>query len=355
MISAVATLSIAPSRGVGLLRRHYDAALGVAPGNDLGQLVATSSVRFRLATQTSLVYGLAQETEQSRFRVAYTAGVLALVFDFDDTLVPDSTTKLLQRAGIDTDRFWRKDAQELVAAGYDQPFAYLKLILDMVGPDKPLGGLTVEGLRDFGSELDGDFYPGLPDVIDELRRIVDEYRDVSIEFYIISGGIEAVIEGSAIVREKFDGWYGCLLAGDEQTGVLRYIRRCITFTEKTRYLFEINKGIRKEDSSSNPYLVNKEMAQQDRRIPFKNIIYVGDGLTDIPCFSLVKSMGGVAFGVFQPGEESSAKKAFLEFLQPGRVVSVHAPRYRKEDELGALLRAAVATRCSQIQLERKGA
>jgi phosphoserine phosphatase len=285
----------------------------------------------------------------------YTPAVLAMVFDFDDTLVPDSTTKLLTSAGIDTERFWRTDAQALVAAGYDPPLAYLKLLLEMVGPDKPLGNLSVAKLKEFGAGLDGDFYPGLPDILGELRAAVHEYRDMSIEFYIISGGLEHVIEGSKAVRDNFDGWYGCLLEDDQGTGCIGHIRRCITFTEKTRYLFEINKGIPKVDSATNPYLVNKDLPQADRRIPFKNMIYVGDGLTDIPCFSLVKNQGGVAFGVFQPGEESSAKKAFLEFLQPGRVVGVYAPRYRSSDELGSLLRAAVAARCGQIYVDRKGA
>lgn len=287
--------------------------------------------------------------------MAYASGVIAVIFDFDDTLVPDSTTKLLRDHGIDTDKFWTVEAQGLISQGYDQPMAYLKLILDLVGPGKPLGALTEKQLEGFGATLDGDFFPGLPDLFKELKESVHEYRDITVEFYIISGGLEAVIQGSRIVRDNFTAWYGCRLAEDAITGSLAYIRRCITFTEKTRYMFEINKGISKTDSTRNPYLVNKDLPQPDRRIPFKNMIYVGDGLTDIPCFSLLKSMGGVAFGVFQPDKESSAKRAFLEFLKPQRVVGVHAPRYRQDDELGSLLRAAVIARCGQIVVEREGA
>jgi len=280
---------------------------------------------------------------------------LALVFDFDDTLVPDSTTKLLISKGLDPEKFWKTDAQRLVAQGYDPPLAYLKLVLEMVGSDKPLGKLSEADLEAFGATLDGDFYPGLPDLFVELQGKVHEFRDISIEFYIISGGLEAVIQGSEIVRKHFTAWYGCRLDEDPATGVITHIRRCITFTEKTRYLFEINKGIPKNDSAANPYLVNSDLAAPDRRISFRNMIYVGDGLTDIPCFSLVKKEGGTAFGVFQPGEESSAKKAFLEFLKPARVVGVHAPRFRRDDELGSLLRAAVTARCSQIVVERREA
>ena len=280
--------------------------------------------------------------------------VLAVVFDFDDTLVPDSTTKLLASVGIDTERFWKVEAQALVAQGYDSPHAYLRLLLNEIGEGRPLGSLGVEGLRTFGATLDGDFYPGLPEMFIDLKESVRQYRDISIEFHIISGGLQSVIEGSQIVKDHFTGVYGCELAEDENH-IVRYIKRCITFTEKTRFLFEINKGLTANETLTNPFLVNKDLPRGDRRVPFKNVIYVGDGLTDIPCFSLVKDQGGVPFGVFQPGEESSAKKAFLEFLRPARVVSMHAPRFRKDDELGAMLRAAVVARCAQIEVERSQA
>lgn len=284
----------------------------------------------------------------------YHPAVLAMVFDFDDTLAPDSTTKLLALAGIDTDRFWNVDAKRLVAKGYDSPHAYLRLLLDEIGPGRRLGTLKEADLRALGATLDDAFYPGLPDIFDHLRASVAQYRDISVEFYITSGGLQQVIEGSAIVGKYFSGVYGCLL-GEAEDGVLRYIKRCVTFTEKTRFLFEINKGLVASDTLANPFLVNKDLPQEDRRVPFKNIIYVGDGLTDIPCFSLVKLMGGVPFGVFQPGEESSAKKAFLEFLRPARVVSMHGPRYGKTDELGSMLRTAVETRCASIEIERSQA
>jgi hypothetical protein len=133
------------------------------------------------------------------------------------------------------------------------------------------------------------------------------------------------VEGSNIVKKYFSGVYGCQLAGDTEDGVLRYIKRCITFTEKTRYLFEINKGIKPEESKSRPHLVNKYVADKDRTIPFRNMIYVGDGMTDIPCFSLLQKNKGKAFGVFDPSSESKAKLALEEFLEPNRVTGMYSP------------------------------
>ena len=146
-----------------------------------------------------------------------------------------------------------------------------------------------------------------------------------------------------------------MLAGDTEDGQIKYIQRCVTFTEKTRYLFEINKGLAPAKTQSNPYLVNEDVAQEKLRVPFSNIIFVGDGLTDIPCFSLVKHFGGTPIGVFDPRTDLAAKRALLEFLKPERVISIHAPKYRKTDDLGAIIRAAVAVRCGKIELERKQA
>jgi phosphoserine phosphatase len=280
---------------------------------------------------------------------------LAVVFDFDDTLVPDSTTKLLRSHDVDPKKFWTKDVRGLIRSGFDPSLAWLKLLLDNVGSGKPLGQLTKKSLHEFGGSLDADFYQGIPEIFDDLRSLVKKAKVGEIEFYIVSGGLQDIVEGSKIVKKYFSGIYACDLAADDSTGLVRHVKRCVTFTEKTKYLFEINKGIEPKQAKSNPYLVNKNVEDHKLRIRFKNMIYVGDGLTDIPCFSLLKNLGGTAFGVFDPGQSKSAKRALVEFLKPDRVISVHAPRYGKNDELGSLLRAAVGARCAQLKVEAKQA
>jgi hypothetical protein len=277
--------------------------------------------------------------------------IIALVFDFDDTLMPDTTSRLLREYSIPTEGFWNKSTA-LYKEGYDPPSAYLKVLLDDIGEGKPLGKLTNDDLGRFGAALDGDFYPGLPDFFDDVRNsVLDHFKNIEVEFYIISGGLQAILQGSKIVSKYFSGVYGCQLGGDPETGVLTHIKRSITFTEKTRYLFEVNKGIKQADSQANPFLVNEDVKQDERRIPFQNIVYVGDGLTDIPCFSLLKSLGGESFGVFEPGNPEKTKRAYEKFLVPKRVIGMHAPRYGPKDELGAFLRSWVLTRAAQVQLE----
>lgn len=281
---------------------------------------------------------------------------IALIFDFDDTLLPDSTTALLENYGIESKDFWGRSVKELIRTGYEPALAYLNRILENVGEKKALGLLRNEDLRSFGKSMDSCFYPGLNSLFKELRENTKSISNqIEIEFYILSGGLQDLIEGSPFVQKNFSAVYGCQFGESQDTGAIHQIKRCVTFTEKTRYLFEINKGIRPVQVLENQYIVNKDVPIKNRRVPFKNMIYVGDGLTDIPCFSLVKKMGGIAFGVFNPQEQKSAKRALLEFLNTDRVVSMHAPKYRKTDELGSLLRAATTNVANKIKLESQEA
>ena len=275
--------------------------------------------------------------------------IIALIFDFDDTLAPDSTTSLLEKHGIPSAEFWGREVEELIADGYDPPAAWLKLLLSKVDD------LTNAQLRDFGALFGNPpypFYDGIPELFEDAQKIVAENSEnITLEFFIISGGLFEIVNNTPIAP-LFKGIYACHLGGDTPEGVLKYIKRTITFTEKTRYIFEINKGIPAADSFRNPKLVNEFQPPEKRRIPLKNMIYVGDGLTDIPCFTLIKANGGTPFGVFDPSSKKKTKQALEKFMKPGRVLGMFEPDYREKKSLGSMLRMAVATKCSDIQIER---
>lgn len=109
--------------------------------------------------------------------------ILAVVFDFDDTLAPDSTTRLLESYGYDTDTFWKKDVRAMVAQGYDPTLAWLNLVLADVRAGGTLAGLSNRALREFGASLDDTFFPGIPEILPRLRESVSKFRDIAIEFY----------------------------------------------------------------------------------------------------------------------------------------------------------------------------
>ncbi len=213
--------------------------------------------------------------------------IIGIIFDFDDTLTDDSTTQLLEHYGIDAKAFWR-ECGEMASAGWDPALAYTKRLLDFVGPGKPLKNLSNAGLREFGAKL--RFYPGIPQIFKELRAIATEHAltNPAVEFYIISGGLEELIRGSKIAK-YFTGICGCRFA--EENGVIRFLQNAVSFSDKTRYVFEINKGLG-VPSRDRPYAVNEHVPDDERRIPLRNMIYIGDGLTDVPCFSLIRKNGG---------------------------------------------------------------
>ncbi|MBE0647536.1 MAG: hypothetical protein IH596_07120 [Bacteroidales bacterium] len=279
------------------------------------------------------------------------SNIIAVIFDFDDTLVPDATNQLLKFHGIDVDKFWKDTFSKLTSTGFDPTLAYLKLVLDIVGEGKPLGCLSIQQLNEFGKTLDTMFYSGIPKLFDDLKAIVKGINEfVSIEFYIISGGLHAIIEGSEVVKNHFTGYYGCLLGEEGDPPRITSIKRAITFTEKTRYIFEINKGIRYIDAMSDPFSVNKYVPKNERRIPFGNMIYLGDGYSDVPCFSLLAVHNATSFGIFSPQDKVKTQNSYVNMVQHNRVQSIHSPFYDEDSDLGSLLRVAVTTLASSISL-----
>jgi len=282
--------------------------------------------------------------------------ILTVIFDYDDTLVPDTTSQLLSHYGIDPQEFWEGDFKELAEKGYCPTHAYLKLLLDKTMEGEPLEGLTNRKLRNFGAIAAKTQYKGLHGLFRDLRKIVNGYRDIDIEFYIISGGLEEIIKGNPFVEKHFTGVYGCRLAGDDESDncELKYIKRCITFTEKTRYLFEINKGISPEESDQDHSAVNKQVDTIDRRIPFENMLYIGDGLTDIPCFSLIEKMKGVSCGIIHTERTASAKmKIFEQISLTKRTWGAYSPRYGSNHSLGDFIRQLIIQRCNIIKREQQ--
>jgi len=272
---------------------------------------------------------------------------LALIFDFDDTIAPDTTTKLLTRNDIDAEQFWKKEFVSRIEDGYDPTVAYLSAIIDKTN-DGELAGLSNEGLRKTGQSLDSEVFTGFQSLLTDIQDIVSEYDAIEIEFYVISEGLKTIIEATEIAVE-LDHVYASEFSKTE--GKVDGIKNAISFTDKTRYLFEINKGIDPTAEPTNPYAVNDRYEESDRRIPFGNMIYVGDGLTDVPCFSLVKGRGGRTIGVYDSEYSSPKQEAILEIGAPHRAEG-SSPKYSEDEKLGSLIRLAVEGLCTDRTIDR---
>ena len=226
--------------------------------------------------------------------------IIALIFDLDDTLSDDTTNLLLKEklnmTANEIEEFWNKKVKRRVQQGWDPPLAYIDLLLKNMD-DKNLK-ITNQELRDLGKKV--KFYPGVADLFSRLKVFISsrkEFEDahIQIEFYIISGGFEEIIRGSQINNDMND-IFGCTFHEENDRLLPKSI---VTFTEKTKFLYAINKGISGGELRRNPYSVNDVISSEERRIAFSNMIYLGDGPTDIPCFSAVQQRGGKTIGILK--------------------------------------------------------
>ncbi|WP_234795637.1 haloacid dehalogenase-like hydrolase [Mycobacteroides chelonae] len=221
---------------------------------------------------------------------------------------------LFEHYEVDEAMFWKEvNALEKFYAEYGlkvaDDTAYLEHTLNYVRNGK-FSGLTNGILRELGSKV--ELAPGMPDFMEQTRKLVqddDRYAKnlISVEHYVVSTGLRQMIEGNAIY-EHIDGVWACeflpaapasqdgALSPDtfDPDGILTQIGYTIDNTTKTRALFEINKGINKLSGVN----VNARMSHDERRVPFGNMIYIADGPSDIPVFSVVSERGGKTLAVY---------------------------------------------------------
>jgi len=262
--------------------------------------------------------------------------VIAVILDCDDTICEDTTTFILKRYGVKPEEFWPNIAEE-VSEGWDPTLAYVRKIIEMV-QSGVMNGLTNRKLRELGSEL--TFYPGVPVVFEELRALVnDSFRGkVSLEFYVITGGFEELVMGSTIAKYMND-IFGCTFHEDPKKGI-NFPKSIVTFTEKTKYIFAINKGIDGKTLRRHPYAINTSVPEDERRVPFENMIYIGDKPSDVLCSSLITESGGHAIGLLPRPIEPYLKR--FELVKTKRITTrPFMPDYRKLSDLRIFLQTLI--------------
>jgi phosphoserine phosphatase len=266
---------------------------------------------------------------------------LAIVFDFDDTLTADSTSAFLSYKGIQPDEFWKKEVNPLLLDDWDPVPAYLYALLSESRRNKRI---TKSDFISFAETIQP--YPGLCELLDHLKDVVtDTNAFLEIEYFIISSGIEDIIRNCLFAHYFTDIWASNFHYSED--GSIEFPKKIISFTDKTRYLFQINKGLIGKAARGKPFEVNRKVKQDQLRIPLRNMIYVGDGYTDIPCFSLLKQNEGFAIGVYDKHDRIKKDKAW-EFVQDGRVSNLHSSDYSEGSDLCNTLEMAVRSILGRI-------
>jgi hypothetical protein len=260
---------------------------------------------------------------------------IAILFDFDDTLGPDSTSGFLEHHGVDVPTFWR-DVQPLLDEGWDPVPAYLHRMLEL-GRSGVIPPIDRAALENWGHQL--PLHRGVPEL---FRRLREECHVANprarLEFYLISSGLGDVLRKSSVAREFTDIW-----ASDfayDRDGRACGVRKVVSFTDKTRYVFQVQKGLVGPEWQNKPFEVNRKVPASRLRVPMDRMIVVGDGMTDVPCFSLVRGGGGVAVGVYDRENRRKWGRAW-GFIEDGRVSNLLPSEFEPSSALSTFLSMAV--------------
>lgn len=249
---------------------------------------------------------------------------IALVYDFDGTLTPKAMQDytLLPELGIPANEFWAEVQAEVKATGAENMLVYMRLLLEKARERN----ITIrkQDYRRLASKI--QYYAGVEQWFDNVNTYVkSKSRSVKVKHYLISAGMAEILEGVSI-RKHFTRMYASAYHFNKR-GVADFPKLVITDTTKTQYLFRINKG--REDLSES---INEHMPEVERPIPFEHIIYIGDGMTDVPSMALTKKSGGHAIAVYNR-EEDRQLKVCKDLMTSGRTDFIAAADYRKSQEL----------------------
>lgn len=266
---------------------------------------------------------------------------VALIYDFDGTLSPANMQEfgLIQAFNSDPEIFWNKSEKLSEKNDASEILCYMKLMIDEA---KATGvHLTRENFRKFGSKV--KLYPGVQEWFSLINKYGEE-KGLKIEHYIISSGLEEMIEGISIYRE-FRKVYACSFLYDEK-GEASWPGVAVDYTAKTQFLFKINKGIY---SIKDHKLINKYIPEKERPIPFPQMIYFGDGSTDIPCMRLVKQFHGHSIAVYNP--DGTQKETSERLLSEHRVNFVCPADYTGESRIYTIVTAIIDKIKADLELE----
>lgn len=247
--------------------------------------------------------------------------IVALIYDFDGTLSPGNMQEFgfIQAIGKKPQEFWQESDDIAVGQDASNILSYMKLMFD----EARKAGIKLrrKDFKRFGASVE------LFDGVKEWFGLINEYgksQGVRIEHYINSSGLAEMIEGTEIAHE-FKRIFACSFIYNKD-GEAEWPGVAVDYTAKTQFLFKINKGILSVRDNKK---VNESQEEENKRIPFPHMIYLGDGETDVPCMKIVKMFGGNSIGVYNPENKKKVNVA-KKLLRQHRVNFITPADYRKE-------------------------
>ena len=257
--------------------------------------------------------------------------VLAICYDFDKTLSPDDMQAqgYIQSVGYDVQKFWDESNDLAKANDMDNNLAYM---WKMVQESEGRMVFNKEKLAEYGARV--KLFDGVEDWFERIRAY-GKTRNVIVEHYIISAGLKEMIEGTKMARAgAFEKIYASSFYFNDR-GVAKWPAQVINYTSKTQFLFRIEKGV----LDINDPGVNAYFSPEEIRVPFRNMVYIGDSDTDIPCMKLVNTYGGHSIGVYDPATQN--KEKVYKMMHDKRIRYYAPADYTELSELDLLVKAII--------------
>lgn len=272
---------------------------------------------------------------------------IAIIFDFDDTLAPDSYRSLVESFGVDYTEFMQERVQPLLESGWDEILAKFYCLIDESRRRDDLK-VTNDYLENLGRQI--KFFDGVPKIFDRVREAAHNMLpDVEVNFYLLSSGILEIARGTPIADEFKEMW-GCEFHFDDN-GEIAFIKQIITHPEKVRYLLKLSKGANEDGEKGRPADVYQDVPKDQLHIPLNQVIYIGDGSSDMPVFRLLNEQGGIALGVFK-GNSPRDWSGYDSMHAGWRVENLAPVDYSEDGELMQSITLAVESVCKLIALRR---
>lgn len=267
--------------------------------------------------------------------------VLAICYDFDKTLSPDDMQAqgYIQSVGFDVSTFWKECNQLAEENEMDQNLSYMyKMMQEAEGTLV----FTKKALQNYGSKV--ELFNGVEDWFERIREY-GKSKGVIVEHYIISSGLKEMIEGTIPAKKgAFKKIYASSFFYNEK-GVAKWPAQVVNYTNKTQFLFRIEKGV----LDINDPGVNDYFPPEDIRVPFRNMIYIGDSDTDVPCMKLVNANGGHSIGVYNADTKDKTK--VYKMFHDERIKYFAPSDYSEGKELDLLVKAIIDRTAANEKLE----
>lgn len=266
--------------------------------------------------------------------------IIAIIYDFDKTLTTTDMQNynFIPALGMTPEEFWGATGEFSDKTGVERILSYMYMMI-VKAKEKGIE-LTKEFLFEQGKKM--QYFDGVLTWFDRINAY-GKKKGIKIEHYLISSGTKEIIEGSEIAKH-FTAIFGCEFYFDPETKLPVWPKLAINYTAKTQFYFRITKGILDvtEDNALNRKLV-------DHRIPHRNIIYIGDGMTDVPVMLLVKQNGGHSIAVYPQGQREKVEYLYTD----GRVNFVARADYSEDSDINSIVRLIIDQVSIAEQIEKK--